>query len=342
MPPGQSALCNPGGMPESTPLLWPLESNAGMPLSLRAVLGPLAEFVDDPRVSDVFVLGSGQVFVDSGDGAYPVMGLVLSRTTATELARSLIEHGGRHIDDITPVADVSLGTGIRVHAVLPPISTAGPLVSIRVGQKRPARVEDLELEHRDLVIPALLRAVAAKKTLLISGATGSGKTTMLAALLSYAPRTERLLVVEDVAELRIDHPHVVSLETRQANIEGTGEIGLTRLLREALRMRPDRLIVGECRGVEIADMLQAFLTGHTGGATTVHAATLQDVPARLHALGGLAGLTERALSDFARGAFDLVVHLERAPDGVRRAHCGRLVLDEKGELGVETVDLGSI
>lgn len=165
---------------------------------------------------------------------------------------------------------------------------------------------------------------------------------MLAALLSYAPRTERLLVVEDVAELRIDHPHVVSLETRQANIEGTGEIGLTRLLREALRMRPDRLIVGECRGVEIADMLQAFLTGHTGGATTVHAATLQDVPARLHALGGLAGLTERALSDFARGAFDLVVHLERAPDGVRRAHCGRLVLDEKGELGVETVDLGSI
>lgn len=323
-------------------MVWPLESNVRIPGPLRRVFGPLGEFVDDPRVQDIFLLGGGHVFIDTGDGAYPVTGLIVPRAVADELARSLIEYGGRHLDDITPVADVSLGSGLRVHAVLPPISPGGPVISIRLGQQRPPRVEDLLIEDRDALMDALIRAVQAKKTLLVTGATGSGKTTVLACLLSYAPRTERLLVVEDVAELRIDHPHAVSLQTRQANIEGSGELGLARLLRESLRMRPDRLIIGECRGIEIADMLQAFLTGHTGGGTTVHASSLADVPSRLRALGTRAGLSARALAEYAVASFDLVVHLERLPNGSRRAECGRLILDGKGRLGVEAWDLASL
>lgn len=304
---------------------------------MSSACGPLAEYIDDPRVTDVFVVADGRVFVDAGDGTYPVAGLTLSPSRSRELARSLIELGGRHLDDLTPVADVALGEGLRVHAVLPPLAS-GPLLSIRVGQPRPPQLDALRILNKEKVIPALLRAVKSKKTLLVSGATGSGKTTMVAALLACAPRTERLVVVEDVAELRIDHPHVVSLETRQAGIEGTGGIDLTRLIREALRMRPDRLIVGECRGAEIADMFQAFLTGHSGGATTLHAGSLDAVPARLRALSSRFGLSARGLQDYVMEAIDLVVHVSRTADGSRLLECGRFVSSRKGGLSVEAVD----
>jgi pilus assembly protein CpaF len=322
--------------------LWPTLFSARLPGGLTQALGPLAEFVEDPRVTDIFVLGQGHVHVDTGDGVHRVQGITIAREQAIELARGLIERGGRHIDEATPMADVNLGHGLRVHVVLSPISTQGPLVSIRVaGRQRPA-LDALEIENAHLVIPALLGLIRSHQTLLISGATGSGKTTLLAAMMAHADPAERLVVLEDVSEIQIDHPHVVSLETRQATLEGTGEIGLERLVRESLRMRPNRLIIGECRGAEIQQMLQAFHTGHRGGATTVHSHSVSEVPVRLDALGALAGMTPGQLARQAASAIDLVVHVEKTSTSKRALTFGTLVLTAKGELDVAVVDLASL
>jgi pilus assembly protein CpaF len=322
--------------------LWPTLQSTRLPAGVRRALGPLAEFVDDPRVTDVFVLGHGLVHVDTGDGVYPVQGFQLSKDQALELARGLIELGGRHIDEATPMADVTIAPGVRVHVVLPPISTMGPLVSIRVASKTNPAVDELDLEDAERVIPALIRIIRARRSVLISGATGSGKTTLLAALMAHADPTERLVVLEDVAEIQIDHPHVVTLESRQSTIEGTGEIGLERLVRESLRMRPNRLIIGECRGAEIAQMLQAFHTGHRGGATTVHAHSVGDVPIRLDALGALAGMTPGALARQAAGAFDLVIHVDKTSTSTRTLSFGTLVLSPEGVLDHEPVGIDSL
>jgi pilus assembly protein CpaF len=170
----------------------------------------------------------------------------------------------------------------------------------------------------------------------VTGAAGSGKTTLLGAMLSSAPPAERIVVIEDVAELRIAHPHLVRLEARQPNLEGAGAIGLDRLVREALRMRPDRLVVGECRGAELRELLTALNTGHDGGAGTLHANSLADVPARLEALGALAGWSDAALARQAVSAIDAVLHLERDEGGVRRlAETGRLTLTRRGRLVAE-------
>ncbi|HEX6954003.1 MAG TPA: ATPase, T2SS/T4P/T4SS family, partial [Agromyces sp.] len=180
----------------------------------------------------------------------------------------------------------------------------------------------------------LRRAIVERRNLLVTGAGGTGKTTLLGALLAEAPHRERIVLLEDVAELRLDHPHVVALEARQANLEGSGRIGLDVLLREALRMRPDRLVVGECRGPELRELLAALNTGHDGGAGTLHANSLDDVPVRLEALGATAGMTAEAVARQAASAFDLVVHLERV-DGRRRvAQVGRLGLRD-GALEVQ-------
>jgi pilus assembly protein CpaF len=162
----------------------------------------------------------------------------------------------------------------------------------------------------------LLALVRDRTNILITGAGGSGKTTLLAALLSLAAPTERIVAIEDVAELRVDHPHFVSLEARQANLEGAGEVSLSRLLREALRMRPDRLVLGECRGAEVRELLSALNTGHDGGAGTLHANSLADVPARLEALGALAGMSEVAIARQAVSAIGAIVHLNRATRSV--------------------------
>jgi hypothetical protein len=183
---------------------------------------------------------------------------------------------------------------------------------------------------------------AGRANLLVSGAAGAGKTTLLAALLAEAPAHERIVTIEDVAELRIAHPHHVRLEARQPNIEGFGGIGLARLVREALRMRPDRLVVGECRGDEVRELLSALNTGHDGGAGTVHANGLHDVPARLEALGAPAGLDDRALARQAASAIGLVVHVERSADGSRRiAGAGRPVVGGDGRLAIEEERWGS-
>jgi len=219
---------------------------------------------------------------------------------------------------------VRLFDGIRVHVVLPPISPSGTLVSIRIPSHTRPTVTD----------PRLLSLVASRANVLITGAGGSGKTTLLAALLSLAAPTERIVAIEDVAELRVDHPHFVCLEARQANLEGVGEVSLARLLREALRMRPDRLVLGEVRGAEVRELLSALNTGHDGGAGTLHANSLADVPARLEALGALAGMSDRAVARQAVSAIGAVVHLARVDDVRRVEAVGRLGLGSDGRLEI--------
>jgi pilus assembly protein CpaF len=293
-----------------------------------AALGPLAGYAASGPVTDLFVNGPSGLWIDRGSGPEPEPTWRADEAEVRALAVRLIARGGRHIDEATPAVDVRLGRGIRVHAVLPPVSTSGTLLSIRIPRVAGfplaalAKAGMLDAEHEKV----LRDAVAARRNLLVTGAGGTGKTTLLAALLGEAPQHERIVLIEDVAELSVMHPHVVSLEARQANLEGTGRIGLDALLREALRMRPDRLVVGECRGGELRELLAALNTGHDGGAGTLHANSLADVPARLEALGATAGLTPDAVARQTVSAFDLVLHLDRVGGRRRLAQIGRFEL----------------
>lgn len=275
------------------------------------------------QVSD----GSGRLWLDDGAALRLEPHWVSDASAVRELAVALIAAGGRHIDELHPCADVRLGDGIRVHAILAPASVAGAAISIRLP-----RVERLPFEQLvaaglcSLQRAAQLReAVAERQNILITGGTGSGKTTVLAALLDLVPHGERIITIEDVAELRLMHPHRIALEARQANTEGAGELSLDRLLRESLRMRPDRIVLGECRGKELLTLLTALNTGHNGGAGTLHASSLADVPARLEALGALGGFTPAALARQAASALHLILHVERSRTGQHRvAALGRL------------------
>ncbi|MDH6181838.1 pilus assembly protein CpaF [Microbacteriaceae bacterium SG_E_30_P1] len=305
---------------------------------VRAVgreFGPLASVIYDTAVTDVFVNGVGGVWADRG-GGHERVPLALTERDVRDLAVRLIAAGGRHIDEATPLMDVRLGDGVRVHAALPPVATAGTYLSIRLPRAERPALAQLESTgfFSGVDASAVRELVAARANLLITGAGGSGKTTFLGALLAAAPATERIVVIEDVAELRIDHPHVVTLEARQPNLEGAGEVGLPRLVREALRMRPDRLVLGECRGAEVRDLLSALNTGHDGGAGTLHANSLADVPARLEALGALAGLDATATARQAASAIGAVLHLARAGGSRRLVAGGRLAIDERDRLTV--------
>jgi pilus assembly protein CpaF len=296
--------------------------------------GVLAPLVRDPRVTDVFVNGHREVWVDRGAGLERHPPVVFSELDLRELAIRLVSLAGRHLDEANPCIDARLGDGIRVHAVLPPISPAGTLLSIRVPNVRPFSLAELDTAGFFSVVPiAVVESLVARRAnLLISGAGGSGKTTLLGALLGAAPHHERIVAIEDVAELRVRHPHFIGLEARQANLEGAGGLGLARLVREALRMRPDRLVLGECRGAEIRELLGALNTGHDGGAGTLHANSLEDVPARLEALGALAQLGPEAIARQAVSAIGAVLHIERV-DGVRRlAQVGSLNVDARDRL----------
>lgn len=294
-------------------------------------LAPLAAYLDDPTVTDVFVNGSRGLWADRGRGAIRDPLWRADEDAVRELALGLIGLGGRHIDEASPAVDVRLASGMRIHAVLPPVSTGGTTLSIRIPRVVRPTLDDLEqrgmFRAQPEVIPWLRSLVADRVNVLVTGAAGSGKTTLLAALLAEAPASDRIVTIEDVAELTIAHPHHVALEARQANLEGAGGIGLARLVREALRMRPDRLVLGECRGDEVRELLAALNTGHDGGAGTVHASGLREIPARLEALGALAGLDDAALARQAVSAIGAVVHVARAADGTRAlVGAGRLGL----------------
>ena len=294
-----------------------------------AALGPLASFAASGPVTDLFVNGARGLWIDRGAGAEHEPAWTADEAEVRALAVRLIARGGRHIDEATPAVDVRLGRGIRVHAVLPPVSSNGTLISVRVPRAAGFPLAALARAGMlDAAQEAQLRsAVAERRNVLVTGAGGTGKTTLLGAMLAAAPARERIVLIEDVAELTIDHSHVVALEARQANLEGSGRLGLDALLREALRMRPDRIVVGECRGAELRELLAALNTGHDGGAGTLHANSLDDVPARLESLGSIAGMSPDAVARQTVSAFDLVVHLERV-DGRRRvAAIGRFRLD---------------
>lgn len=306
-----------------------------LPPPVRTALGPLAAVAADPAVTDVFVTPDGAVWADRGAGVEREPGIRLLPEAARSLAVGLIAAGGRHVDEATPSADVRLGAGMRVHVVLPPVAWAGTAVSLRLPRVDRVTLEGWGLEPP--VLAALRSALLERRTVLFAGATGSGKTTLLAAWLSAAPPTDRIVLIEDVAEAPVEHPHVVGLECRQPNIEGAGGVDLARLVREALRMRPDRLVVGECRGVEVREFLAALNTGHRGGAGTLHANSLVDVAARLEAIGMIAGLPPEALARQVLSGIDLVVHLARGRDGRRSAALGRFALDARERLVVEPV-----
>lgn len=305
--------------------------------------GPLAGYIADGEVTDLFVNGMSGLWVDRGRGA------VLDRSwrapseqALRELAVRIIAAGGRHLDDATPCVDVRIGDGIRVHAVLPPVSVAGTVISIRAPKATQISFDDLVQAgfFFDGGADIVRAALASRSNLLISGAGGSGKTTLLGALLGQADPADRLVVIEDVSELRVAHPHVVQLETRQANIEGAGQVTLAQLVRESLRMRPDRLVLGECRGAELRELLSALNTGHDGGAGTLHANSLADVPARLEALGALAGMSAEAVARQTVSAIDLVMHVER-DRGVRAlVDMGEFGVDQHGRLQITSVRTG--
>jgi pilus assembly protein CpaF len=299
-----------------------------------AEFGPLAPFVADPSVTDVFVNGRDGAWVDRGDGLQRASGVQLDEVELRELAVRLVSIGGRHIDEATPCVDARLGGGIRVHAVLAPISAIGTLLSVRLPRTEFPTIDSLDATGFFASVPrkAVESLVARRVNLLITGAGGSGKTTLLAAMLARASPLERIIAIEDVAELRVQHPHFLALEARQPNLEGAGGLGLERLVREALRMRPDRLVLGECRGAELRELLAALNTGHDGGAGTLHANSLADVPARLEALGALAGMSAVAVARQTVSAIGAVLHVERTPDGRRLAAMGEFALDRRDRL----------
>ncbi|WBB96556.1 TadA family conjugal transfer-associated ATPase [Solwaraspora sp. WMMA2080] len=274
--------------------------------------GPLSPLLADARVTDVLVNGT-QVWVDRGAGLERAAVGVGSVDEVRRLAQRLAAACGRRLDDGCPYVDARLPDGTRLHAVLPPVAATGPYLSLRTFRQRPFQLAELVGNGMvDGPVAELLRAVVAGRlAYLITGGTGSGKTTLLNTLLGLVPADERIVMVEDAAELRPEHPHVVTLQARTANVEGVGSVGLGALVRQALRMRPDRLVVGECRGAEVVDLLAALNTGHDGGAGTLHANAASDVPARLEALGLLGGLPRAALHAQIAAAIQVVVQLRR-------------------------------
>jgi pilus assembly protein CpaF len=279
--------------------------------------GPLAPLIVDPAVTDVLVNGPDEVWVDRGAGLTRVAVALGDAQDLRRLAQRLAASCGRRLDDACPYVDVRLADGTRLHAVLPPIATGGPFLSLRTFRRRPYTMRELAAAGTvEPPLAELLAAiVAARLAYLVTGGTGAGKTTLLSSLLGLVPADERVVLVEDAAELRPAHPHVVGLQARMSNVEGAGAVTLRDLVREALRMRPDRLIVGECRGVELVDLLAALNTGHEGGAGTLHANAPTDVPARLEALGLLGGLPRAALHAQVAAALQVVLHLRRGSSG---------------------------
>lgn len=305
------------------------EAHAGWTSALTG-LGPLEPLVVD-GVTDLLVNGDGSVWVDAGAGLRRADIEVGGPDAVRRLATRLAGVAGRRLDDSQPWVDGQLPGGIRLHAVLPPIAAGGPHVSLRLARRDGWTLE--ELAARRMVDPRMRQVleaiVAARVSFLVTGGTGTGKTTLLAALLESGPAADRIVVVEDVRELSLRLPHVVSLQGRAANVEGVGSVTLVDLVRQALRMRPDRLVVGEARGAEVRELLAALNTGHAGGCATLHANRPADVPARLAALGALAGLSEEATAAQVASAVELVVHLGR--DGPRR-RVAEVALLDRGEV----------
>ena len=285
-------------------------------------LGPLEPFLSDPTVTEVMVNAADAIFVERAGR----LQLTDARFTTSDHVRQLIEKivaaVGRRIDESSPLVDARLPDGSRVNAVIPPLAVDGPMLTIRKFAKTALTVADL-VQAQTLsseAVEFLESCVRGRKNMLISGGTGSGKTTLLNVVSSFIPETERIVTIEDAVELRLNQRHVIRLEARPPNVEGKGAISIRDLVRNSLRMRPDRIVVGEVRGGEALDMLQAMNTGHEGSLSTLHANSPRDALARLETMVLMSGLDlpSRSVREQIASALDLVVHLSRMPDGSRR------------------------
>ncbi|MFH1679384.1 MAG: CpaF family protein [Candidatus Eisenbacteria bacterium] len=285
-------------------------------------LGPIEQFLHDPMVSDILVNGHGQVYIER----YGKLELTNARfrddSHLMQIIDRIVSRVGRRVDESSPMVDARLPDGSRVNAIIQPLAIDGPVLSIRRFGVRQLFMNDLiRLNSITPEMAEIIRgAVKAKLNMLISGGTGSGKTTLLNILSGYIPPEERIVTIEDAAELQLQQPHVVRLETRPPNIEGSGEVTQRDLVRNSLRMRPDRIVVGEVRGSEVMDMFQAMNTGHEGSLTTIHANSPRDALGRLETLMLLTGysIPEKGMREMISSALDVIVQVSRLSDGSRR------------------------
>jgi len=304
-------------------------------------LGPLEELLADPAVEEVMVNGPDDVYVERGGRIEPTGIRFDSERALRDAIERILAPLGRRVDELSPMADARLSDGSRVNVIIPPLSVDGPALSIR--RFTAARPDPDELVASGTLTAELRELLAAgvrdRRSILISGGTGSGKTTLLNALSAYIDPTERVVTIEDAAELRLRQPHVVRLESRPPSVEGRGEVTIRDLLRNALRMRPDRIVIGEVRGAESMDLLTALNTGHDGALSTVHANSPEDALRRLETLALMAGigLPHEAIREQVRRGIELVVHLARAADGARRVVAVGEVVATAGGVGVREV-----
>ena len=297
-------------------------------------VGALEPLLGIDGLTDVLVNGPDQVFIDAGRGLELTQLRFADDASVRQLGVRLAASVGRRLDDGSPFVDARLPNGVRFHAILGGIADPGTCLSLRIPGRRHWSMA--EWERTGAVDPQaaeLLRRVVDKKlAFLISGGTGSGKTTLMGALLSLVPTAQRIVIVEDSRELQPQHPHTIRLESRPCNSEGAGLVTMTDLVRQALRMRPDRLVVGEVRGAELRDLLQALNTGHEGGCGTVHANSVADLPARLEALGALGGLSPLATAAQVVAGIRVVVHVARRGSSREVAEIGLVGRDAAGQV----------
>jgi pilus assembly protein CpaF len=306
-------------------------------------LGPLEELLSDPLVEEVMVNGPGSVYVERAGRIEATSVHFAGEEELRNAIERILAPLGRRIDELSPMVDARLADGSRVNVVIPPLAIDGPALSIRrFGAERPGPEKLVELGTLSTAqCERLQAAVAGRRSVLISGGTGSGKTTLLNALSSFIAPGERVVTIEDAAELRLQQPHVVRLESRPASVEGRGEVTVRDLLRNALRMRPDRIVIGEVRGPEALDLLTALNTGHDGALSTVHANSPADALGRLETLALMAGvgLPHEAIAGQVQRGIDLVIHLERRRDGARRVAEIAEVVRAAGATAARALDL---
>jgi pilus assembly protein CpaF len=285
-------------------------------------LGPLETLLKDPSISDVLVNGHDKVFVERAGKLVQVDVRFRDDRHLIHTIQRMVAKVGRRIDESSPMVDARLPDGSRVNAIIPPLAIDGPSLSIRRFGARPLMAQDLvrNAACSAEMMSYLQQAVRAKCTILIAGGTGAGKTTMLNALSAFIPSGERIITIEDAAELRLAQPHIIRLEARPPNLEGKGEVTIRDLVKNALRMRPDRIVVGEVRGGEVLDMLQAMNTGHDGSLATIHANSADDAISRLMTMLGMAGtaFSEETMATLISRALHVVIHISRMQDGKRR------------------------
>ena len=283
-------------------------------------IDPVAAHLRDPAVTDVLINGSSTMWVEREGRLEAVENAFADEEAVRAYAQRLAIRAGRRVDDASPFVDARLPDGTRMHAILPPLAVEGTTISLRIPRRQAYTLDELNAIGTlpEDAVGLLSELIGKRVAFLVTGGAGTGKTTLLSALLSLTDPGERLVLVEDCAELAPDHPHVVRLEARPPNQEGRGRVTIRELVRQALRMRPSRIILGEARGGEIIDLFTALNTGHEGGCGTLHANRPQDVPARIEALGLLAGVSREAVHSQAAAAVRVAVHLVRDEDGRRR------------------------